>query len=230
MSNYGLTLISEGKFDESEILLNKALNTIPYYKKKSKSLIYKDLALLYETQGQIDKTIESIKKAQQLFSDKESQYYSYLGQIQLYSRELDSLVANFEKAIELDAKNPDPYNFLGMLYMGQLINDVSADFNKALPYNQKAYELNPTPAMMENLAVNYYQIGKLNKSLQLFMQLDTIQDHNNPFTHYFIGMIYFRNNIFVLAKRYLESAIKMAPEYNTEELQKIFKIIDMKFK
>jgi len=58
MADQGLKLVYEGKYTEAEVLLNKALNAIPSYKKESLSLVYKDLAFSFELQGKIDKAID----------------------------------------------------------------------------------------------------------------------------------------------------------------------------
>ena len=225
MADQGLALVLDGDYEGAKKVLNSALDLVNKEDNISKSRIYKNFAFLYESMGETDLVADSYLKAKALFDENDSEYYSFLAQVNLLERDLNSAVSNFKKAIEIDGNNFDANNNLGLLYLGELIYGVEPNFEMALPYNKKTVDIEKTPTTIETLAVNYYLLKKYDKALPLFIELSLLRK-NDGFSNEFIGLIYFNKRDFLPAKIFLSKAIDFDPSLKTEEIDLILEAIE----
>ncbi len=108
--------------------------------------------------GKIDQTLEPVRKAYEEFLLKHSShvdgriaYGSFLNEL---GEEEDAIV-QWEKARELDPKNPSPWNNLANVYAH------IGPIKKAFQYYEKAIELDPKePVYLQNLATTTYLFRK----------------------------------------------------------------------
>ena len=108
--------------------------------------------------GKIDQTLEPVRKAYEEFLLKHSKhvdgriaYGSFLNEL---GEEEDAIV-QWEKARELDPKNPSPWNNLANVYAH------IGPIKKAFQYYEKAIELDPKePVYLQNLATVTYLFRK----------------------------------------------------------------------
>jgi tetratricopeptide (TPR) repeat protein len=114
--------INQGKIDEAIDYLQKAIVVSP-----NDAQLYDVLGLVYETTQQTDKAIENIKKALEINPDY-AEALSHLGRLYYNS----GIVARGEADNITDPK----------LYKEAIVK-VEAFFKEAIPYFEKAYQLNP---------------------------------------------------------------------------------------
>jgi tetratricopeptide (TPR) repeat protein len=229
LADSGLMYIQQGDYEKAETVLNQALEKVNSKDKISKSRIYKNLAMLYENTDRIEKTVENYMKAKSLFNENEPDYYVFSGQINLLERDLNMAVENFNKALDIDPDNFDAHNTLGLLYLGQLILGVEPDYKLALIHNKRAFELQRGTTTMQNLALNYYLMGDYDDALPLFVELDSLIK-DDATTKFFIGLIYFKQKDYIIAKIFLSKAIEIDPVLKTREAVAILKELDIALK
>ncbi|MBU0578246.1 tetratricopeptide repeat protein [Patescibacteria group bacterium] len=218
LADQAIVLIYEGSYDEAEEALDEALKKVDPDNKIAISRIYKNLAILYENTGETDLVAENYLKAHSLFDETESEYYSFLAQVDLLERDLNDAVDNFRKALEIDSDNFDAHNNLGLLFMGQLIYGVEPNYEMALVHNKRAFELEESIQTMQNLAVNYYMVGEYDLALPLLIKLDVALE-NDALTKSFIGLIYFNKRDYLPANIFLSKAVELDPLLKTEEME-----------
>lgn len=122
-----------------------------------------DEANLYYRAGKKDKFKELLEEAIALNPTEPTLYYN-VGVMNMEQKNIDEAIKSFEKAIELKPDYGDAYNNIGAAIIDKAnpiieeMNKSLSDFNKydklqekqfaiykeAIPYYEKAYELNPT--------------------------------------------------------------------------------------
>ena len=140
-----------------------------------------NLINLYINSGQEDKAIEYLDLAIQR-EPNVGQYYNSKGSILARVGRFDESFAAFAKAIELEPNNALFLESLGFAYvdLGNKLNDdatyldakayakakkdIDAAYQKALPYFEKAYELEPeNDSFKQSLRSLYYRLGMNDK-------------------------------------------------------------------
>ncbi|MBU0577351.1 tetratricopeptide repeat protein [Patescibacteria group bacterium] len=211
----------EGDTEESEALFDE---TIEQFSEKGDTdnimKIYINEGILFESSGQPEKAKSVYNEALSKASEGSSHYFVLNGLIAAIEGDAEKAIDQFTKALELDANDFNANNRLGMIYLGRIGAEYK-DLEKALIYNQKAYELNPNDAAtVQNLAINYYELGKFNEALPLFLILaEYLPD--NVLSKYLLGMTYHQIGDLNNAKKYLNEAVSMNSDMLTEEVQEI---------
>jgi tetratricopeptide (TPR) repeat protein len=101
---------------------------------------YRNLGWVYETEGNYRQAAFSYISATQLMPTL-SYFYLDLCRAQKIRELIDEALVACQKAIELDAQNPETYDRLGQLYLDRFENQ------KALVQFQKAVEVDPSYAL-----------------------------------------------------------------------------------
>jgi tetratricopeptide (TPR) repeat protein len=128
--------------------------------------------------GETDKAIDYLQKALAL-SPNDAQLYDVLGLVYENTKETDKAIESIKKAIEIDPDNADALSHLGRLYYNtgieargaadnitdkklydEAMKKVEDYFTQAVPYFEKAYELNSDDSdavfALRNI---YYSLG-----------------------------------------------------------------------
>ncbi|GHS98238.1 hypothetical protein FACS189421_06460 [Bacteroidia bacterium] len=119
-----------------------------------------NLINLYIGKGETDKAIDYLQKALAL-SPNDAQLYDVLGLVYENTKEPDKAIESIKKAIEINPDNADALSHLGRLYYNtgieargeadnitdsklynEAIKKVDNYFQQAIPYFEKAYQLN----------------------------------------------------------------------------------------
>lgn len=130
--------------------------------------------------NQMDEAVVYLDKA--IASDPQIQYYLLKASILDMQQKFDEAIATYEAALKLDANNADIYYNYGVVYveMANKMNDDAAyldakaykkarveinnTLQKALPYFEKAYNLNAeNPTYKRQLRSLYYRLGMEDK-------------------------------------------------------------------
>lgn len=135
---------------------------------------------------------------QSLDKEEDPGVWLKVGRIQHYSGQTVAAWQAFERAIELDPKNPEAHEQLGMLYVGSkqkelavqhlekavrldptrwrarnalgVLADAGGDYQRAIGHYESALEQRPQSAMlMTNLGYSHYLAGDLDEAERLFL-------------------------------------------------------------
>ncbi|NOU19784.1 MAG: tetratricopeptide repeat protein, partial [Bacteroidales bacterium] len=154
---------------------NKEQEAIPYYIKAIKfdphrPIYLCNLGLTYMTLEQLDEAIKYYKQAIELYRKSPDDfygldyYYDFLSEAYFKAGRLNEFIEIFEKSGDLN-DNPDKkaivYNRIGNL----LANSYKEQ--EAIPYYEKAIELDPTrPIYLCNMGLTYTNLGQWQEAIE----------------------------------------------------------------
>lgn len=134
-------LLSEGKFQDAEIIFKKILEIDPNYYKA-----YVNIGVICIKLNQLNEAEKNFQRAIEIKPDFELAYYN-LGTIQEKLSKFSEAEKNFKKAIDLKPNYLEAYTNLGTLFLG------IKKFKDAENFLKKALEINP------NFSEAYYNLG-----------------------------------------------------------------------
>ena len=219
-NNQGMMHMNEGNFDAAEESFTKAIESINHKNKDEIVTAHINLATIYQNKGDIESAKSTYEKALEYLTEADAQYFAVSGILEMFNNDVRDAIGLFNKALEIDPQNHTADNYLGLIYLGQMGAEY-ADPAKAFTHNLNLYKKDPSdPVGLQNLALNYFQLGQFEDAMTLFEQLIEVMP-NNPLVQYFLGVSYYRlgytNDAIIL----LESATEIAPELLTEEIVNI---------
>lgn len=192
-----------------------------------KIVVLKNMGYAYWVNNQTDKSLEKFNEALALAKPETLDFYLISGEIALLNGNAKSAESNYLQALGKDSEDFQINSSLGVFYLGvDAVAKDFADYDKALIYNKKAFELKSNTEMTkENLANNYYMLDKYQEAIDLLLQTSLA---NKPFNNYLLGLSYYGIEDDALAYQYLNQAVTMGfePEpavveflknYNSEE-------------
>jgi tetratricopeptide (TPR) repeat protein len=185
---------------------------------EDKITVLKNWAYAYWANNQLPETKAKFQEALAMIKPESSDYYLVTGEIALLDNDAQKAEENYMKAV---AKAPNDFQIntsLGVFYMG--LDEFSADYaeyDKALIYNKKAYEVKPESEMVkENLASNYFYLEKYQEAIDLF-SLTSLD--KKPYNNYMIGLCYLGLENNESAKLYVQKAMDAGFEAEPKVLE-----------
>jgi len=213
--------LNSGDLHQAESSLKLAIRNLDQETQKDDLITaYINLASVYQYMEDFNSAVSSYQDAISLLDESDARYFALSGMVSFTNGNLDESITNFEKTLKLDSDEFTANNILSLIYLGRFDSEKT-DFEKALSYNEKAYALNNTDAAtIQNLAVNYYELGNFEDAIPLLE--DSIELlPNNVYSKYLLGMTYYQIGDLDNAKKYLNEAVSMNPDVLTEEIQEI---------
>jgi tetratricopeptide (TPR) repeat protein len=180
-----------------------------------KITIIKNLAYAYIADNQKDNAISKFNEALALCEKYSFDYFLISGEIASLSGRLGDALAYYNKAHDIESENGQINTALCLFYSGNDDpNEIYVDYNKAVPFCQKAYEVNSDSEIAkENLALCYIYLKEFNKAISL---LRTTSLDKKAINNYYLGLAYLGINDKVNAKIYFGKAISMGAEVEPE--------------
>ncbi len=138
---------------------------------------------------------------------KDSNYYFNMGTFHQEAGDHQEALINYQKAAELDPRNPEIYNNIGLIYKKLRMYDASLEqFMRALyidPNFSKAYN---------NIGVVYYKKGNIKGAISNYKKAiqaepDNLETYNN------LGIIYKKQNWLEKAQSVYNKAFKIDSEH-----------------
>ncbi len=138
---------------------------------------------------------------------KDSNYYFNMGTFHQEAGDHQEALINYQKAAELDPRNPEIYNNIGLIYKKLRMYDASLEqFMRALyidPNFSKAYN---------NIGVVYYKKGNIKGAISNYKKAiqaepDNLETYNN------LGIIYKKQNWLEKAQSVYNKAFKIDPDH-----------------
>ncbi|MFA5338622.1 MAG: transglutaminase domain-containing protein [Candidatus Omnitrophota bacterium] len=189
-------------YDETKVLLEKALNIAPYF-----ALAHLSLGSRYSHNHEYDKALKETLKAQTLSPKSPAVYYN-LAVIYGNKKMFKEAEQSYLKCLELDNKYTDAYVWLNELYFD--VNEV----DKALQLLKKGLEIMPdSPELRVEICRVFYKkdnieqvIDNAKKALEL--------DEDIGRAHYFLGLAYKKKDKVDDAIREFKLEESINPEYH----------------
>jgi len=188
--------ISDSYFQKKDTLgaLHTLQNGLKEYSDNGPLLV--EVINIYLHANKVDSAMNYLKIAIEK-DPKNSSYYFALGTLYDKLQKIDEATSSYLKAIEFKEDYFDAYYNLGALYYNKGVkqidvanavpsnqpdkyevekNKADVEFKKAIPYMEKAHEINPKDKFtMESLKTLYYRLKMLDKHAEIIEQLKNIQ-------------------------------------------------------
>ncbi|WP_225874721.1 tetratricopeptide repeat protein [Pedobacter hiemivivus] len=218
----GLVVMGSASFAQSLSDAKKAIDAEQYQKAASmlKTLVKNQASKgeNYYTLGEVYLLMEYPDSARAVFTQgvaadaKNSLNYIGLGEADLASNNPTSAKTNFAKAVEVSSKK----DYIPQLYIGKAyISGAKPDFEAALPYLQKAEELDANDKDAETFLAlgDYYALQKKNsEALQNYMRAGNINEALLR-GKVQIGRMYKESRAFAESEEALKEVIAKDPNY-----------------
>lgn len=147
------------------------------------------------------------------------------GAIALLKKDVPTAIEKYEEALKIDANNFTANNYLGLIYSGRYGAEFR-DFEKALPFNKKIYDITNTSGnldytILQILSFNYYELGQYDKASPL-LEKALIYDPGNSITLYVYALTKYNQGDVAKAKEVLSNLVHFDQSYlQDEEVQRI---------
>jgi len=164
--------------------------------------VHELLGLVYAGQSQDAKAVEQLQIAVRLKPDSAAARTNLAASL-FHSGKSELAEGQFRKALELEPRDYDANHNLGELFI------QSRRIPDAVPLLEKAQEIRPSYDNGYDLALAYFEIGKLGQARQLVQNLE--QTKNTGELHNLLAQIDEKSGEFVPAVNEFESAAHMDP-------------------
>lgn len=203
-NNLGHTLILVGRLDEAETHLLEAVRLVPHYVNA-----HFNLGLLRERQGRVDEAIAQYRMATGFDPHFVYGYLSASEQLAKAGRSADAL-AELDRGLEALHGRPDA----AWLYKSKAAHySAEKKFAVAIVLLEQAVKLAPRVAEMHlQLAHALAQAGRLDDAVNRYQRTLAI-DATIAQAHYNLGVILMSQGNHSEARRHLEHALRLNPEY-----------------
>jgi protein O-mannosyl-transferase len=167
---------------------------------------YSNRAYLYQQNGDMDKAIDTYKKALKLNIGSKEVYFN-LGVLYFHKNMDELALEHYNKALELKPDYADALNGRGSLYARQGKNDLAlADFDK-LKNISPDYQI-----VYKNRAAAFFKEGKWDQAIKEYKDYLQIQK-NDAEAYYNLAVVYANKGSQDEAIKAYEEAIKINPRY-----------------
>jgi spermidine synthase len=173
--------------------------------------IHRNLGVIYQSRGQIDKAIDAFKKSL-MYNPRQPEVYLALGALYETKGLIEESINAYKKITELEPKFAAAYGSLSVLYerVGRL--------DEAIEATQKVIELEPNLWLAHSTLGSLYlskgEYGKAIKSLTRAIELQP----NSPAPYYNLGIVYTQQGKYSEAADAFKQTIKVAPNFDTAYL------------
>ncbi|UCD55949.1 MAG: tetratricopeptide repeat protein [Candidatus Hydrogenedentota bacterium] len=214
-----LTLMYEGKFAEAEELYNLAIKDLNPDERENAGAVYANLALMHRFAGDTDKAIENYEKSRSFCEPDSAGYHSTTGRINILRGDIGAAIGDFERALEIDPDDFDAHNSLGLIFLGEFDEDRT-DYKRALIHNERTYAFDGDTTAAQNLAINYFALGRYSEAQPLFESVDEAFAQN-AIAKYYLGLVHYYGGNVAEAKAYLQAAVALNPSLHDPGVESI---------
>lgn len=180
-----LAKLNQGNHEEAILLFKEALKT-PFLKKAERGTVFRNISLAFSAMEQSDSMLYYVERAADCFPEGSYGHLINTADANLIKGRVKTAIGELEEAYEKEPGGLEVNNLLGVIYMGFYDYDYY-DPEKALRYNQKAFELARDHSTQEVLARNYHMLGKYEMAESHYTKLVA----NYPqFTYNYVGLGY----------------------------------------
>ena len=142
----------------------------------------------------------------------------------MLSGNINIAIENLNSALEKNKEEFAVYNNLGLIYLGSYGDEYKNPL-KAVKFNIKAFELCNDTIVQFILGKNYFELNDFEKA-EFHLSKVTAKVPNEPKYHYYLGLTLFYLGKNEEAVQHLKSAVKMNPDYETEETKAVINFLE----
>ncbi len=185
----GVSYMNAGNYDQAlkafkESVESQKLSLL------SKGTVYRNLALTYNQLEQIDSSVHYSTLAAKCYTKNSYDYLINMADVDLTTGKISKGLSRLLKAADINPNELAVNNTLGLIYMGEYGGD-NIDYNKALAFNKKAFELAGDRVTEEVLGRNYYKLEDYDNAELHYDQL--LENYPDMITHpLYAGMIKYK--------------------------------------
>lgn len=158
----GIAYMNAGKYQEALEAFLKAVQSTRI-SRESKGTIYRNIALTYNELDKKDSAIHFSTLAAKCYRKNSFDYLLNTAEVDILTGKTASALSRLLKAAKIDPNDMAVNNSLGLIYLGDY--DVTlTDFDKALTYNSKAFDVSGSRVTEEVLARTFYKMENYEKA------------------------------------------------------------------
>jgi tetratricopeptide (TPR) repeat protein len=180
----------------------------------TKATTLANLGYAYLSDDQIENALSSFKQSLELIKIDTFDFFLISGEIASIEGDRDLAEINYTKAYNIDPNNYQINTALNVFYL-ELDDATVADYQKALVYAKKAYDLSTGSAKnlaAQNLGITYF----FNKNFDETIRLLTPYSDTIPEINAYLGLAYLNKEDTVNAKLYFQKAREGGVELQQE--------------
>ena len=185
----GIVFMNAGNYDSALHAFLKAVQS-PRLSKDSKGTIYRNIALTYNELDKKDSAVHFSTLAAKCYRKNSYDYLLNLAEVDILTGKTASALTRLLKAVKIDPEDMAVNNSLGLIYLGDY-DETLIDFDKALMYNSKAFEISGSRVTEEVLGRTFYKMKNYEKAELHYEHL--LENHPDIISYSLdMGMIKFR--------------------------------------
>lgn len=208
-NNQGLEYLNNGQTDLAVIEFKSAANLTS--NKDLKASYLRNLAVAYHHEEEMDSSRFYSLQAAMLHDENTVHYLINMASVNLIDGEVNKAIPKLEDAIEIGAEGVEAYNSLGLIYYGYYGLEYQ-NLDKAITYNEKAYEINEDRITGDILARTYYEAEQYDKAERHFNRLKTDFPDMLEYSYY-LGLIKYNTGSKIEAKHILNQVVQKDSMY-----------------
>jgi len=211
-------------FDKGGGSTQEAQQAIDAFKEASESAVspdvqievLKNLSYAYSAEGRTYEAIEVLKEALKLADSNSLNYYLINGDIAYLEARPNSALLNYNEAYNVDPNDFQANNALGIFYLDlEEIAPAHTDYQKALQYTKRAYELSGLETVKENMAMAYLFSEDYDTAIALYLSLNP---SNKTYLYLWLAIAHYGKEDFVNGDAYVRKALDAGMEVPQELL------------
>ena len=216
LNQTGIQAYTRGDYTTAIQRYDEALKrTAPARREQRIQILHnKYLAQLHD--GQTAAAKDTLSQAIALEEPGTSNYYLMRGSLAHFDNDTQQAIANYKRALEIDATSFQPHNELGIIYLGTY-DMAYHDGEKALHHNAIAHQLSPDPVTLGLLARSHYQLEQYSEAESCYRRLLDQTPQDADATAY-LALTYFESQQFEKSVAYFESCFALNPDYRSDYL------------
>ena len=196
----GLILKNEGKIDEAEEHIKRAINISP-----SNATYHKNLGNLYSQKGEFLKSFRSYQNA--VLNDPHNSEIEFLCAKSAQQAGLN----DDAKEIYLNILQKESSNIFSLINLA-IIENHQKNHQEALKLYKRALDIKPDLSeAYANMAIVYIETNEAEKELECYQKIISL-DEQNPSVHFNLGVYYDRQKDLVKALELVQKAHELDPE------------------
>ncbi|MEY3399362.1 MAG: hypothetical protein RL220_1956, partial [Bacteroidota bacterium] len=203
-------LLNAAKYEEAIPYFREAGN-LDGVRKTTRALMFRNQAQCYLALQMNDSAVKYSIAAAQLFEPESYEYLINMADVDLLSGHVREATEKLEKAFAINPDDVAACNSLGLIYLGEYDYE-SYSPEKALPFNQKAFQINRDRTTEEVLSRNYFALEKYEDCEKHLMNIYSTYRGMTDVT-FSLGVVKWKQNQFAMAEKFFEEAIAADSSY-----------------
>ena len=190
LNQKGLDYLTAGQYREA-VNCFKGVAAMNFIDGSTKCTAYRNEAIAHTYLSEVDSSRQCYLNAAELNDKKSYEYLVNISDVYLIDKQIDKAIGCLKQAILYKKDDFMVYNNLGLIYLGEYGYEY-ADYDKALFYNKKVYDMAPDFSTKYTLAQSYYRKENYAEAEKYFGELIEACPENE---NYLIYQVYVKEGL-----------------------------------